>query len=69
MPSTEWVGLVKKTIVAVHVEANTGEGESLSADWSAALEKGIFGTIEREREKVLITCHGREEDGSICSTV
>jgi len=31
MPSTEWVGLVKKTIVAVHDEANTGKGESLSA--------------------------------------
>ena len=53
---------------AVHNEANMGEGDSLPADCSAALEKGIFGIIEREREGVLSTCHGRLEDGGICST-
>ena len=45
VPSTEWVELVKKAILAVRGEANTGEGESLPTDGSATLEKGLFGTF------------------------
>ena len=67
-PPTEWVEVIKNAIVAVHNEALTGEGESVPAVWGAALEKGIVGTIEKEREGVLSTCHGRTEEGGICST-